>query len=136
MGTSPISVISSTMGTSPISVISSSMMSTTTSSSISIASATTIVSLARERSIPRALNESNLLHDHLLGPVDTLRGTSDDEILLYSIRRCRLVNLSVGSAGLVDALDRLTTLANDQSDLAGGHHHIFGLFPFSSSASI
>merc|ERR1719397_1837147 len=107
-------------------------MSTTTSSSISIASSTTIVGLAREGTIARALDESNLLHDHLLGSVHTLRRASDDKILLSSIRRRRLVNLSVGSARLVDALDRLSTLADDQPNFAGGHHHILRLLPLSS----
>merc|ERR1719331_3812047 len=100
------------------------MMSSTTSSSISVSSSTTIIGLAGEGTIARALDESNLLHDHLLGSVHTLRRTSDDKVLLGSIRRRRLVNLSVGSARLVDALDRLPTLADDQPDLAGGHHHV------------
>merc|ERR1719489_467639 len=118
-------------------------MSSTTSSSIAIASTTTIEGLAREGTIARALihtplsawrhlNESNLLHDHLLGSVHTLRRTTDDKVLLSGIRRCGFVNLSVGSARLVDALDRLTTLANDQPNLARGHHHILRLLPLSS----
>merc|ERR1719507_2516819 len=101
------------MGTSSITIVSSTMMSTAASSTISIASSTTIVGLAREGTIARALDEPNLLHDHLLGSVHALRRASDDKILLSSIRRRRLVNLSVGSARLVDALDRLSTLADD-----------------------
>merc|ERR1712192_45236 len=98
---------------SSIAIVSSTMMSSTSSSSIAIASSTTIEGLAREGTIARALNESNLLHDHLLGSVHALRRSSDDKVLLSGVRRCRLVNLSVGSACLVNALDRLTPLAND-----------------------
>merc|ERR1719462_743861 len=112
---------------SSISVVSSSMMSTASSPSVSIASSSTIVSLAGERSITRTLNQSNLLHHHLLRSVHALGGSSDDKILLRSIRRRRFVNLGVCPACLVDALDRFAPFADDQPNLTGGHQHILRL---------
>merc|ERR1719336_2312984 len=69
--------------TSTIGIVSTSVMASA-STSISISSGA-IKCLSRERAIARTLDESNLLHDHLLGPVDTFRGASDYEVLLRSI---------------------------------------------------
>merc|ERR1719428_1651687 len=96
------------------------------STSISISSGA-IKCLSRERAIARTLDESNLLHDHLLGPVDTFRGASDYKVLIRSIWWSRLVDLRVCSAGCVDTLDRLAALADDEANLGGGNQHVLGL---------
>merc|ERR1719346_338308 len=141
MGTSTIAIVSTsvmasahgrvaattTMGTSTIAIVSTSVMASA-STSISISSGA-IKCLSRERAIARTLDESNLLHDHLLGPVDTFRGASDYKVLLRSIWWSRLVDLRVCSACCVDTLDRLATLADDEANLGGGNQHVLGLVP-------
>merc|ERR1719266_1435585 len=85
--------------------------------------------LTRESSIAGSLNSSNFFKNHILGPLDGLSRASDDEVLLDRIRRSVPIDLDMCSAGLVDGLDGLAALADDETDLVGGHHHVLHLVP-------
>merc|ERR1719367_2304366 len=89
--------------------------------------------LARECSIAGSLNCTNLFKDHVLGSLHCLSGSSDDEVLLVGIRRSISVNLHVGSARLVDGLDRLATFPNNQADFVGSHHDILSFISRAAS---